>query len=183
MSPLNDASLFLVNTLFGLYVYTLIARFLLQASRADFYNPLAQFIWRVTNPVVQPLQRWVPRWRSWDLATLAFAWAVLVVNLSLDFALLSVPWSPSVVVLALLKLLLMFLSFYTFSILIQAVMSWFGAAGHSPAYGLLFALNEPLLRPVRRRLPPIGGLDLSPLLVIIALQVVSILVPLAPVLR
>lgn len=183
MSPIDDATLFLVNTLFGLYVYTLVARFLLQATRADFYNPLAQFVWKVTNPLIRPVQRAVPRWRSWDLATLAVAWALLVLNLAIDFALLDLRLSPSLVLLGLLKLGVMFINFFTFAILIQAVMSWFGAAMHSPAASLLFSLTEPLLRPVRRVLPPLGGLDLSPLVVIIGLQVLSRLIPLAYVLR
>ena len=183
MSPLDDATLFLVNTLFGLYVYALVARFLLQATRSDFYNPMAQFVWRVTNPVAQPVQRFVPRWRSWDLATLLVAWALLTINILIDVSLLNAPLGLHVVYYALLKVVVMFITFYTFAILILAVMSWFGAAMHSPAASLLYSLTDPLMRPVRSRLPPIGGLDLSPLIVIVALQVVSRLIPLPYVLR
>ncbi len=183
MSPLDDATLFLVNTLFGLYVYALVARFLLQATRSDFYNPLAQFVWKVTNPVAQPVQRIVPRWRSWDLATLLVAWGLLVINIAIDIGLLGGTPGLGVIYLATLKVLVMFITFYTFSILILAVMSWFGAAMHSPAASLLYSITDPLMRPVRSRLPSVGGLDLSPLVVIVLLQVVSRLIPLPYVLR
>ncbi len=183
MSPVNDATLFLLNTLFGLYAYALIARFLLQALRVDFYNPLAQFVWKVSNPVVRPAQAVIPRWRRYDLATLLVLWLWLLINIALVLAVLGVPLSPAIALLAVAKMLVLLINFYTFAILIQAVMSWFGAAMHGPAASLLYTLNEPLLRPVRRVLPPIGGLDLSPLLVIIALQVLSRLIPLAYVLR
>lgn len=183
MSPLDDASLFLVNTLFGLYAYALVARFLLQATRSDFYNPLAQFVWKVTNPVAQPVQRVVPRYRSWDLATLMLIWCLLIINIAIDMALLGGTPGLSAIYFALLKVLVMFITFYTFSILILAVMSWFGAAVHSPAASLLYTITDPLMRPVRSRLPSIGGLDLSPLIVIVLLQVVSRLIPLPYVLR
>jgi len=183
MSPLDDATLFLVNTLFGLYVYALIARFLLQATRSDFYNPLAQFVWKVTNPVAQPAQRVVPRWRSWDLATLLVAWVLLVINIAIDVGLLGGKLGLGVIYFAVLKVAVMFITFYTFSILILAVMSWFGAAMHSPAASLLYSITDPLMRPVRSRLPSVGGLDLSPLVVIVLLQVISRLIPLPYVLR
>lgn len=183
MNPLDDASLFLVNTMFGLYVYALVARFLLQATRSDFYNPLAQFIWRITNPVSQPIQRYVPRWRSYDLATLLIAWILLTINILIDGALLKASIGLAAIYLAALKVAVMFLSFYTFAILILAVMSWFGAAMHSPAAGLLYSITNPLMRPIRSRLPAIAGLDLSPLIVIIVLQVISRLIPLPYILR
>mgnify|MGYP000441958732 CR=1 FL=1 len=139
--------------------------------------------WRITNPVIAPVQNHIPRYRNWDLATILVAWLILIINLLIDLALLNIPLSPYVAWLALLKLVVMVITFYTFAILIQAVMSWFGAAMHSPAASLLFALTEPVLRPVRQRIPPIGGMDLSPLVVIIGLQVISRLIPLAYVLR
>ncbi|MEN8719800.1 MAG: YggT family protein [Oceanococcaceae bacterium] len=183
MSPLDDATLFLVNTLFGLYGYAMIARVLVQSSRGDFYNPLAQSIWRVTNPVSQPAQRVIPRWRRWDLASIVVLWLLLMLNIAIDLLLLDTHLGANVPWFALLKVGVMVLTFYTFAILILAVMSWFGAAMHSPAASLLHTVTNPLLRPVRARIPPIGGLDLSPLLVILVLQVLARLLPLPYVLR
>ena len=183
-SNVDNATLFLVNTLFSLYAYTLILRVLLQMVRADFYNPLAQFVWKVTNPPTQVLRKVIPRYRQVDIPALLILYLVAVVNILADLWILGVGAGLGMLLwLALLKSLVLTVNLLTFTILIQAVMSWFGASMHSPASSLLFNVNEPMLRPVRRALPPIGGLDLSPLVVIILLQVVSRLIPLSPFLR
>ncbi len=184
MSNVESASLFFVNTLFALYIYAVILRVLLQFLRADFYNPLSQFIWRITNPPVLPLRKLLPAVRRVDLAGTLIAWLLIVVNLLVALSILGVrPDLLSVLGLSLMKSLVMVINLYTFTILVQAVMSWFGAGMHSPASSLLWNINEPLLKPVRRAIPPIGGLDLSPLFVIILLQVVNRLIPLHHLLR
>lgn len=183
-SNVDNATLFLVNTLFSLYTYALLLRIALQLTGASFHNPLSQFVWRITNPPVSPLRRVIPRWRQLDLPAVLVAWVVVLVNLLLALAILDVSAGPVVLLwLALLKLIVLGINLLTFTILIQAVMSWFGASMHSPAASLLWNINEPVLRPLRRVLPPIGGLDLSPLFVIIALQVISRLIPLSYALR
>lgn len=183
-SNVDNATLFLINTLFSLYCYALILRIALQLVRADFHNPMSQFVWRITNPPITPLRRVVPRWRQFDVPAALVAWVVVLVNLLLALAVLDVSAGLLTLLwLAVLKLLVLTVNLLTFSILIQAVMSWFGAGMHSPASSLLWNINEPMLRPVRRILPPIGGLDLSPLVVIIGLQVISRLIPLSYALR
>lgn len=183
-SNVDNATLFLVNTLFSLYVYVLLLRVILQLVRAEFHNPLSQFIWRVSNPPILPLRRVVPRFRNWDLPAILVALIVVLINLLLALAIMEFSAGPLLLLwLALLKLIVLTINLLTFTILVQAVMSWFGASMQSPASSLLWNVNEPLLRPVRRVIPPIGGLDLSPLFVIIALQVVSRLIPLSYALR
>lgn len=183
-SNVDNATLFLVNTLFSLYCYALILRIALQLVRADFHNPLSQFVWRITNPPVAPLRRVVPRWQQLDVPAILVGLVVVLVNLLLALAILNVSAGPLLLLwLALLKLIVLTINLLTFTILIQAVMSWFGASMHSPAASLLWNINEPMLRPIRRLIPPIGGLDLSPLFVIIALQVISRLIPLSYALR
>ncbi len=183
-SNIDNAGLFLVNTLFSLYAYTLILRILLQWVRADFYNPMAQFVWKVTNPPTQLLRQLIPRYRQLDIPALVVLVAVVCLNILVD--LLIIGRGAGIVTIfwiTLLKMLTLTINLLTITILVQAVMSWFGASMHSPASSLLFSVNEPMLRPVRRILPPVGGLDLSPLLVILVLQVLIRLIPLPYIFR
>ncbi len=183
-SNVDNATLFLVNTLFSLFAYTLILRILMQLVRVDFYNPLAQFVWKVTNPPTHIFRQVVPRYRQIDVPAVLVLYLVAALNIGADLLILGYKVSLLAILwLALLKSLVLCINVLTFSILIQAVMSWFGASMHSPAASLLWNLNEPMLRPVRRVIPPIGGLDLSPLFVIIALQVINRLIPLSHLLR
>lgn len=183
-SNFDSAMLFLLNAVFGLYLCALILRVALQLVRADFYNPLAQFIWQITQPPVEQLQRAIPHWRRWDLAAVTLAYIVAAVNIWV--ALLVLDWQAGPIKalwFAALKLVVVTLHLYSFCIFVQALMSWLGPGMRSPASSLLWSVTEPLLRPVRQFLPPIGGLDLSPLLVLLVLQVAARLVPLHYALR
>ncbi|MEI2784009.1 MAG: YggT family protein [Candidatus Competibacter sp.] len=170
------AVIFLIQTLFGFYILAVMLRFLLQCVRADFYNPLVQFLVRITNPPLLPLRRIVPGYRGLDLASVVLAFAlqlaeVLLVTLLLDRN-ASVGGLLLLTVAELLKLLI---NIYLWSVVIQAVLSWFNPDPYHPAARVLAQLTAPLLRPARRLLPPISGVDLSPMLVIVALIFVSLL--------
>jgi YggT family protein len=180
----DNALLFLVNSLFGVYLAILILRIALQLVHADFFNPLAQFIWRATQPVLQYPARYIPRWRNLDVAALLFLWLLAFINIRLDVTILgwSIGIAPSIYI-AILKLFVLSLNLYSFCILAQAIMSWVGPNAHGPANSLLWSINEPILRPVRRYIPPLGGIDISPLIVILSLQVLARLIPLHYLLR
>ncbi len=170
------AVIFLIQTLFGFYILAVMLRFLLQCVRADFYNPLVQFLVRITNPPLLPLRRIVPGYRGLDLASVVLAFAlqlaeVLLVTLLLDRN-ASVGGLLLLTVAELLKLLI---NIYLWSVVIQAVLSWFNPDPYHPAARVLAQLTAPLLRPARRLLPPISGVDLSPMLVVVALIFVSLL--------
>lgn len=182
----NGALLFLVNTLVSLYILVVILRVILQLVHADFRNQISQFVWHVTRRPVNLLRSVIPRWRNWDLPAVVFALILTYILIHIDLA-LAAPgfgqqWLPSIA-WAVLKLIVMVCNLYTFTIIIQAVMSWFSPNHHSPATAILHSINEPLLRPVRGILPALGGIDISPVLVIIALQVVSRLLPLPGLFR
>lgn len=176
----SNAMLTLVNILFDLYLWVLLLRVLLQLVRADFFNPFSQFVWRVTQPLAQPLGAVVPRWRRLDTAgvllALLFAW-LYVMTLYTLFLPRDVG-AGTALVYAFWKLVSHLVSLYTLTIFVQALLSWFGPGVSNPAASVLWSLNEPLLRPIRRLLPPIEGLDLSPLVAIILLMVIGQLVPL-----
>lgn len=180
MANVNNALLFLVDTLFALYIIVVLLRVLLQLVHADFYNPVSQFVWQVTAVPIDTLRRVLPRWRNVDTAAVVYALFLCFANIQVDAWLIpnyAVGLGPSLW-WALLKLLVMLCNLFTFTLIIQAIASWLAPGAHSPATAVLWSVNEPLLRPVRRYIPVIGGLDLSPLIVIIALQVISRLLPL-----
>jgi YggT family protein len=177
--------IFIAETLFELYILCFVLRFVLQVARADFHNPLSQFIVRVTNPLVIPLRRVVPGFRGQDMATV-----VLILLLEVLATAIMIPLktgaSPTALVLlyfALLRTLMTVLRMYVFTILIYAILSFVNPGTYNPLSSVLASISEPLLRPVRRVIPPIGGLDLSPLFVIIGLQALIMAIPLPGILR
>ena len=170
------ATLFLIQTIFGFYILAVMLRFLLQCVRADFYNPLVQFLVRITNPPLLPLRRIVPGYRGLDLASVVLVLALQLVEVLLVTLVLGQGVSFwGVLLLTLAELLKLLINIYLWSVVIQALLSWFNPDPYHPATRLLTQLTAPLLRPARRLLPPISGVDLSPMLVIVALIFVSLL--------
>jgi YggT family protein len=175
----NNALFFLVTTLFNLYLGAVMLRILLQWVRADFYNPVSQLVWKVTQPLAGPLRNIVPRWRQLDTAGLVVLLVLCFIFIQLVMWMLSMHTTVGYAIwYALLKAVSVLLGLYTLSIFAEAILSWVGPGINNPAANILWSINEPLLRPVRRVIPPIGGLDLSPLAVILGLQVLSRLLPL-----
>ena len=164
---------YLIEVLGDLYLLLFLLRFIMQWIRADFYNPLAQFIVRATNPLVIPARRVVPSSGGVDLPTLVVLILLEAVFTGLLIYIASVPTSfGQITGLVLLRLLTLTLNLYTWTILIHVILSWVGPRGYHPVTTILAELNEPVLRPIRRILPPISGLDLSPLLAIILIQAI-----------
>lgn len=180
----SNALFYLVSTLFEIYLLIVMLRIMLQAVRADFYNPISQLIWQLTQPIVRPLQRVLPKWRQYDTAAVVVLLAVAIIYVLVVTALLGYGINVlGAVGYAVLKLVVLTLNLYTFSLVIQAILSWVGPGVNNPAGSILWSINEPLLRPVRRVIPPFSGLDLSPLVVIVLLQFVKLLIPLPGILR
>lgn len=178
---------FLLTTLFQLYIAVLLLRFLLQWVRADFYNPLSQFVVKVTTPLVRPLRRVIPGLGGWDLATLLVAYLVTVIQVFLVGTHISQFAIPgmldgqtlnlfTIALVSLVDVFAIIVSIFLVAIIIQAISSWVNPGNYNPVTALLYKLTEPLLRPARRLLPPISGIDLSPMLVLLALQALKMLV-------
>jgi len=175
-SYLTNPATFLIQTLFGLYILLVMLRFLLQWTRADFYNPISQFVVKATAPPLRPLRRLIPGFRGVDLASLALAWLLKSVELMLVLLLLGAGASPIAAFLwAIPELVGLLINIFLFAVLIQVILSWISPGGYNPAASLLYHLTEPLLGPARRLLPPISGLDLSPMLVLIGLTLLKML--------
>jgi YggT family protein len=178
-SYLLDPLVFLIQALFGLYIAVVLIRFLLQWVRADFYNPFSQFIVRVTTPVLRPLRKIIPSYGGLDTASLALAWILESLELALLALLLGYSVFPIGALLwAVPALLELAIDIFLFAILIRVILSWVNPDPYNPGVALLQRLTDPLLRPAQRLIRPIGGVDLSPLAVMIALVLLSkILVP------
>lgn len=180
---LNNALAYLIDVVFGLFTYTLLLRLVMQIMRAPFRNPLGQAVMALTDWIVKPLRKGLPGFGGIDWASLLaaflfqFVW-LLAIQLTFGpgFALLGAGFAFLLLatVIALVKALLWLVIVVVFA---QAILSWVAPDG--PLAGVLNALTFPLLRPVRRIVPPIGGtLDLSPLIVIVIAQLLLItLVP------
>jgi YggT family protein len=181
---MQSALIFLVKTLADLYLLTFLLRFIMQWVRASYYNPLAQFVLKVTSPLVVPARRVLPRLGGLDTPTLAVLFLLEIGGpfVLLRLAGISLP-VPVLLLYSLLRLIALALWFYTVALFIYVLLSWFGDRGMNPMAALLGELIEPLLRPARRLLPPIGGLDLSALVVILLLQAALIALPLPGYLR
>ena len=170
------AVVFLIQTLFGFYILAVMLRFLLQWVRADFYNPLVQFLVRITNPPLLPLRRIVPGYRGLDLAAVVLAFILQFIEVTLLNALSIQPVGVGgLLILTVLELLKLLINIYLWGVIIQAVLSWFNPDPYHPAARVLAQLTAPVLRPARRLLPPISGVDLSPMLVVVALIFISLL--------
>ncbi len=175
-SYLSNPLIFLVQVIFGLYALVVMLRFLLQLTRADFYNPLSQFIVKATSPVLNPLRRIIPGIGGKDIASLVLAWLVLAVQTLLTLAIAGQGLAPlAALLLAIPGLLELTINIFLYSILIMVVISWINPAGHNLAISILYSLTEPLMRPARRLIPPMGGIDLSPMVVMIGLVLLKML--------
>lgn len=168
---------FVINTLFSLYVLALMLRFLLAWVRADFYNPVSQFLVKITNPVLVPLRRFVPPLGGVDMASVVLMLAVQMLGIALILLLRGGGIGlQTLVFVSLAELIDLLFKVFIYGILIQAILSWVNPGTYNPAVSLLQALTAPVLNPVRRLLPSVGGLDLSPLLAILGLEVLRRLV-------
>ena len=176
-SPLDDASTFLIRTLCDLYIFVVMLRFLLQLMRADFYNPISQFVIRATQGPLRPLRQVLPSLHGVDLASLL----LMVVLGFLKYLLVTgvygqVPPVATMLILSVADLARLMLNVFFWAIVIRVVMSWVSPGTRNPVGHLVGSLTEPLLARARRMLPPMSGFDLSPIPVMIALQLAQILV-------
>ena len=170
-SYFSGLGVFLIDTLVSLYLFALMLRFLLQWAEADFYNPISQFLVKLTHPPLRYLRRFIPSVRRIDSASLVLMLAVQILSDYLVFTLQQISASPaSLLLVALGQLLELLYNILFYSILISVVLSWVAPRGYNPAMKLLYDLTDPLLAFFRRFLPPMGGIDISPLLALVALQ-------------
>jgi YggT family protein len=171
-----NAAVFLIQTAFELYILIILLRFLFQWFRADFYNPISQFLVKATSPVLRPLRRLIPGVGGIDVAALVLMIGLQMLEIFFVALLMGYPHGVmGMLILAIAELLRLTLKVFLVSIIIQVILSWISPGNYNPAVALIDGLAEPLLRPVRNLLPSLGGLDLSPVVVLVLLQVATMI--------
>ena len=160
MNYFANAGQFLIEIIFGAAIGLLILRVLLQLVHANFHNPICQFLYRVTNPILIPLRRIIPAWRGLDVAGVLLAWLLTVLKLVIMFAMIGESLGlVGLALMALADLLGLLLTIYVVLLIVRIVLSFVGNGGsYHPAVPLVFGLTEPILKPIRRLLPTPGGL-------------------------
>lgn len=178
MSYFSQAGLYLIQVAFGFYILLVLLRFLFQLARADFYNPVSQFIVALTQPPLGFLRRFIPGIGGIDLASVVLLLGLKVAELWLIHGLIQglAVTGSGLVVLAVARLLELTVYVYIVAVLIRVILSWVNPYGtRHPVGELLNDLTEPVLAPARRLIPAIAGLDLSPIAVFVLLQLTLIL--------
>ena len=179
MTGLNTAAIYVLQTLGSLYLLIVLLRFILQLVRADFYNPLSQFVVRATQPLLMPLRKVIPSILGLDTASLVLAIVVqfllMMVTLILmgygvgGFVLQLLVWS-------MIGVTSLFLKVFYFAMIVSVILSWVAPGSYNPGAQLVNQICEPLLAPFRKIMPNLGGLDISPIFAFIALNLVDMLV-------
>ncbi len=176
MSPFSQVGLLLINTVGSMVLLLVMLRFLLQLVRADFYNPISQFIVKFTNPVLVPLRRIIPGLGGLDIASLLLAYLVQLLTIAaiLLVAGYGLPWA-NMIVWASVGVLSLILNIYFWSLIVVVIASWIAPNSYNPALILINQILEPVVRPIRAKMPDMGGIDLSPIIVFLLIQIVEIL--------
>lgn len=177
MDKLTQIALLLVEFFSYFYILIVMLRFLLQLVRADFYNPLSQFIVKATNPLIIPLRKVIPGLFGIDIASLVLA---LSLQMLAFFVMAMIANGATIPLLTLLsvsviKLIELVLNIYFFSFIIMVIISWIAPHTHNPIMSVISSLTEPVLRPIRKVMPSMGGLDFSVMIAMLGIIIIKIL--------
>lgn len=176
-SNVATAIVFVINALTSLYLLVLLLRFWLPWLQADFRNPLAQGILRLTSPLVIPVRRIVPPFGRLDTATILVAFIIQYIAVLLMMLVVGqTAGIAPIAVTAIVKLVVLSINLFVYAIFIRIILSWISQGGYNPATAIITTLTEPVLRPFRRLVPPLGGFDISPIFAIILLVAATIIV-------
>jgi YggT family protein len=185
---LTSPLLLIIHTLFDLYVLLVLLRFMLQMLRADFYNPISQFVVRATTPPLKPLRKVIPGIGGQDIASLVLAMLVLMIKYllvraigdnAMSLANMLVPIGSisigGLLIVALGEIVATFINIFLFAIIIMVILSWVNPGAYNPASAMISSISRPVMRPFQRIIPSLGGLDLSPFFALLALIVAKML--------
>ena len=174
MSGLNGAAIFVVQTLGSLYLLVVLLRFILQLVRANFYNPICQFIVKATQTLLKPMRRVIPSIFGLDMSSLVLAILVQMVVFAIVLTLSYIPFNILGLLLwSIIGVTALFLKVFFFAMIISVILSWVAPGSTSPGAELVNQITEPALAPFRRFLPNLGGLDISPILAFMVIQLIQ----------
>ncbi len=169
--------IFLIDTLFSIYIAIMLLRFILQQVGADFYNPISQFVVKATQPLVGITRRFIPSIRKIDTASLVLVLVLILIKLVVLFSIAGYPINgPQLLFKALYDLVSLTFDIFIIALFVQAILSWVNPDPNHPVSSLLYNLTFPVLRPIRKYIPPIGSIDLSTLIALIGLMFIKRLV-------
>lgn len=176
MTAFAEIGVYLVQTAITLYMLAMLLRFLLQLVRADFYNPISQFLIKITNPLVLPVRRVVPGFGGLDFASLLLTVVLQLLGILALLWLLGAGLPPvsALLLWSALGVVGLLVNIYFFALLATIILSWIAPGNPNPAIMLLHQITEPVMAPMRKVLPPMGGLDFSPILVFILINIIQI---------
>ncbi len=173
---MQNAFSFLIQTLFELYTMVVLLRFLLQLVRADFYNPISQFIVKITNPLLIPLRRIIPGLGGIDMASLILAYGLTIIKIIAISSIYGVSFGVlPLLISAVFGVIIQVLNIVMFAVIIKAIASWFVPYNSNPALVLMDQLTAPFLAPFRRILPATSGIDISPIFLLITIMFLKML--------
>jgi YggT family protein len=176
MSGFIEALVYIIQTLGSLYLLIVLLRFILQLVRADFYNPLSQFIVRATQPLLRPMRRVIPSLAGLDMSSLLLAILIQLLLMIVTLTLMGYGVGGFLVQLliwSILSITSLFLKVFFFALIVSVILSWVAPHSYNPAAQLVHQLCEPLLAPFRRLLPNLGGLDISPIFAFITINLID----------
>jgi len=177
LSLVSQIAVFLIEAIFSLYIVAVLLRLLLGFARASFHNPLSQFLVKVTNPVLVPMRRFIPAIGSIDTSAVLLAFVLMFIKVSLLFLIKSHQlYFPASLLYALGELLKTIIWIYFIALMLQAIISWVGNTQGNPITPLISSLTAPILRPIRKVVPLVGMMDLSPFVAMLGLQVLLLIV-------
>ncbi len=170
-SYMTDPVIFIIDSLFSLYILAVLLRFLLQWCGADFYNPISQVLVKATHPPLKLLRRFVPSIGRIDTSSLVL---VLSLQMLADFSILLLKGVAisigALTILSLTQLISLLINIFIYAVFARAILSWINPGSFDAASSILYSLTEPLLNTCRKFIPDLGGMDLSPLAVLMLLQ-------------
>jgi YggT family protein len=174
---MTDPIIFLIDTLFSLYILAVLLRFLLQWCGADFYNPISQFLVKATHPPLKILRRFVPSIGKIDTSALIL---MLVLQMLADFSILLLKGVTinigALTILSITQLISLLINVLVFAVFARALLSWLNPGTFNAAASILATLTEPLLNICRKVIPNLGGIDLSPLAALLLLQLAKMVI-------
>jgi len=177
MNYLANAATFLIQTAFGFFIGLFLVRMLLIAVGASFYDPICRFVYQLTNPVITPLRRFVPRWRKIEIASLLVAWLLVLIEFGLFVAISGAAVGfGSLLLRASVSVLDWLIWIELIALFVRGILSFVASEYANPNMQLLVRVTEPVVRPFRRVLPPMAGFDFSLTLAMIALILAQILI-------
>ena len=177
MQNVTEMTLFLISTISSFYITIVMLRFLFQLVRAEFYNPVSQFIVKATNPLLVPLRHIIPGVFGIDTASIVLALLLQMVTIGAIYLIQYGDFPPifAVLITAVFKLIALVLNIYFWALLIMVILSWVAPHSNHPVTSLINSLLQPILSRIQRIIPPLGGLDFSPMVAMIFIYCLKIL--------